>query len=107
MTDDSKEFFKRYDVNENGIIDPEEWSALELENKRREMIDSDAKRDAKRRITYFAASGMLIYPFGVVITEYFGLGNASQFLSSMSSIYYGSVSVIVASYFAFEGGKKS
>jgi len=96
-----------YDLNGNGVIDPEE-RAIMLEDRRRMMDDNDAKRDAQRRITYFAASGILLFPFSVVATEYTGLSGASKLLADMSTIYYGSISVVVASYFGFSnlGDKK-
>lgn len=99
---------EKYDTNGNGVLDPHELQAIELEDRRRQMEDADAKRDAQRKITYFAASGVLLFPFSVVATEALGLTGASQHLASMSTIYYGSISVIVASYFGFSnmGGDK-
>ena len=37
----------KYDLNDNGKIDPEERQIM-LEDRRRIMMDSDAKRDAQR-----------------------------------------------------------
>jgi hypothetical protein len=42
-----------YDFNGNGKIDPEEREIM-LEDRRRKMEDADAKRDAQRRMTWFA-----------------------------------------------------
>jgi hypothetical protein len=42
-----------YDFNGNGIIDPEEREIM-IEDRRRKMEDADAKRDAQRRMTWFA-----------------------------------------------------
>ena len=91
---------QNYDMNGNGVIDPEEREIM-LEDRRREMDDADAKRDAQRRITYLSASGILLFPFSVVATEALGLGGASTLLADMSTIYYGSISVIIAAYFGF------
>jgi len=44
---------------------------------------------------------MLIYPAGVVFTELLGINQASQLLSSMSTIYYPSISLVVGAYFGF------
>ena len=90
----------KYDMNGNGVLDPEERELM-LEDRRREMDDADAKRDAQRRITYMAASGILLFPFSVVATEAFGLSGASTLLADMSTIYYGSISVIIGAYFGF------
>lgn len=91
---------ENYDLNGNGKIDPEEREIM-LEDRRREMDDADAKRDAQRRITYLSASGILLFPFSVVATEALGISGASTLLADMSTIYYGSISVIVAAYFGF------
>ena len=91
---------QNYDMNGNGVIDPEEREIM-LEDRRREMDDADAKRDAQRRITYLSASGILLFPFSVVATEALGLSGASTLLADMSTIYYGSISVIIAAYFGF------
>ncbi len=95
-----------YDLNNDGVIDDEE-RAIMLEDKRRTMEDADAKRDAQRRMAWFSLMGMLVFPFGVVLTEWLGLPNASTLLSSMSNIYYVSIAAIVAAYYGFSnmGGK--
>jgi len=95
-----------YDLNNDGIIDDEE-RAIMLEDKRRAMEDADAKRDAQRRMAWFSLMGMLVFPFGVILTEWLGLPNASTLLSSMSNIYYVSIAAIVAAYYGFSnmGGK--
>ena len=95
-----------YDLNNDGIIDDEE-RAIMLEDKRRAMEDADAKRDAQRRMAWFSLMGMLVFPFGAILTEGLGLPNASTLLSSMSNIYYVSIAAIVAAYYGFSnmGGK--
>ena len=90
----------KYDLNDNGKIDPDE-RAIMLEDRRRIMIDQDAKRDAQRRMAWFSLTGMLLFPFGVVFTEWMELPQASVMLSSMSNIYYVSIAAIVASYYGF------
>lgn len=96
----------KYDLNDNGKIDPEEREIM-LEDRRRIMIDADAKRDAQRRMAWFSLTGMLLFPFGVVFTEWMQLPRASEMLSSMSNIYYVSIAAIVAAYYGFTNmGKK-
>jgi DNA integrity scanning protein DisA with diadenylate cyclase activity len=51
-------------------------------------------------------TGMLVFPFGVVLTEYMELPNASNLLSSMSNIYYVSIAAIVAAYYGFTNMSK-
>ena len=89
-----------YDFNDNGKMDPEERQIM-LEDRRRIMMDADAKRDAQRRMAWFSLTGMLLFPFGVVFTEWMELPRASEMLSSMSNIYYVSIAAIVAAYYGF------
>ena len=89
-----------YDFNDNGKIDPEERQIM-MEDRRRIMMDADAKRDALRRMAWFSLTGMLLFPFGVVFTEWMELPRASEMLSSMSNIYYVSIAAIVAAYYGF------
>ena len=91
---------QNYDLNDNGKIDPDEREIM-LEDRRRTMIDADAKRDAQRRMAWFSLTGMLLFPFGVVFTEWMELPRASEMLSSMSNIYYVSIAAIVAAYYGF------
>ena len=90
----------KYDLNDNGKIDPEEREIM-LDDRRRQMLDADAKRDAQRRMAWFSLTGMLLFPFGVVFTEWMELPRASEMLSSMSNIYYVSIAAIVAAYYGF------
>ena len=96
---------EEYDLNGNGVIDPEE-RAIMIEDMRRKMDDADAKRDAQRKMAWFSLMGMLVFPFGVVLTEWLGLPNASNLLSSMSNIYYVSIAAIVAAYYGFTNMSK-
>jgi len=90
----------KYDLNDNGKIDPEERQIM-LEDRRRVMMDSDAKRDAQRRMAWFSLTGMLVFPFGVIFTEWMELPQASLMLASMSNIYYVSIAAIVGAYYGF------
>lgn len=94
-----------YDLNGNGVIDDDERQIM-LEDRRRKMEDADAKRDAQRKMAWFSLTGMLVFPFGVVLTEYMELPNASNLLSSMSNIYYVSIAAIVAAYYGFTNMSK-
>ena len=91
---------QNYDLNENGKIDPDE-RAIMLDDRRRQVLDAAAKRDAQRRMAWFSLTGMLLFPFGVVFTEWMELPRASEMLSSMSNIYYVSIAAIVAAYYGF------
>jgi len=93
--------FEKADKDQNGHIDQAEWDAMQLEFERERLIDENNDRDSKRRMTWFCLIGMLIYPAGVVFTELLEINQASQLLSSMSTIYYPSISLVVGAYFGF------
>ena len=93
--------FEMADKDQNGHIDQAEWDAMQLEFERERLIDENNDRDSKRRMTWFCLIGMLIYPAGVVFTELLDINQASQLLSSMSTIYYPSISLVVGAYFGF------
>ena len=100
--------FKKFDVNGDGSIDKAEWDALEYEDRKRRLEDEDAQRDAQRRMTWFALSGMLLYPLAVVLADLLTLVEAAKILGSMASVYFVSVAGIVAAFFgasAFAKGK--
>ena len=72
----------KYDLNDNGKIDPDERDIM-LEDRRRMMEDADAKRDAQLRMTWFALSGMVLYPFAIVLASWMGLEQASNLLADI------------------------
>jgi len=47
-----------YDLNNNGTIDPDE-KALLLDDRKRRIVDADAKRDAQLKMCWYSLSGML------------------------------------------------
>jgi hypothetical protein len=100
--------FDKVDANGNGTIDRDEWDRLELEDRRREMIDADLKRDSQRRMAWFALSGMLLYPFAVLLSAALGLSQAAEIIGSMASIYFVSIAALVGAFFGFSNmGNKS
>ena len=96
-----------YDLNQNGTIDPDEREIM-LEDRRRKMEDEDHKRDAQLRMTWFALSGMLGYPFLILIASYLGLSQAAALLADIAAVYVVAVSGVTAAYFGFSsmGAKK-
>ena len=97
-----------YDLNNNGTIDPDE-KALLLDDRKRRIIDEDAKRDAQLKMCWFSLSGMLGYPFLIVIASYFGLSQAAELLADIAAVYVVAVAGITSAYFGFSnlGGKKN
>ena len=98
---------ENYDINENGKIDPDEREIM-LEDRRRKMEDEDHKRDAQLKMTWFALSGMLGYPFLIVLSSYLGLNQAAELLTDIAAVYVVAVSGVTAAYFGFSsmGAKK-
>lgn len=96
-----------YDLNKNGTLDDDE-RAIMLEDRRRKMEDEDHKRDAQLRMTWFALSGMLGYPFLILIASYLGLADAADLLADIAAVYVVAVSGVTAAYFGFSqmGSKK-
>lgn len=90
----------KMDRNGDGHISAEE-AAMELEFKRKEYEDADARRDAMRGMAWFALFGMLLYPFAVVLAALIGLDTAGKILGDMAATYFVSVAAIVM---AFIGG---
>ena len=88
--------FEEADKNGDGAIKKPEWDELLLEDKRRRLEDEDAHRDQTRKMAWFALWGMLLYPFGVVVTSLLGLDNASSIIGSMASVYFVSVAGVVS-----------
>lgn len=95
-----------YDLNGNGVLDPEEREIM-LEDRRRTMEDEDAKRDAQRNMTWFALSGMVLYPAAILVASMTGLETAAGLIADIANIYVVSVSALVGAYFGFNAmGKK-
>tara|TARA_R110000868_G_scaffold342692_1_gene603581 strand:+ start:267 stop:569 length:303 start_codon:yes stop_codon:yes gene_type:complete len=91
---------EEYDFNGNGKIDPEE-RVIMLEDRRRKMEDSDAKRDAQRRMTYWALSGMLLYPLAILLASVAGYSDAAALIADIATVYVVAASGVVAAYFGF------
>lgn len=86
------------DTNGDGKVSRKEQD-MYLEFKRKELEDADAMRDAQRKMAWFALSGMLLYPFAVVIAVLAGLDSASKILGDMAATYFVAVAGIVAAFF--------
>ena len=89
-----------YDLNGNGEIDPIEHEIM-LEDRKRRMEDADAKRDAQRRMTWFALSGMILYPFVILAASLGGLDTAASLMADIAAVYVIGASGIAAAYFGF------
>lgn len=93
------------DVNGDGSVDDEE-KAMYLEFKRKALEDQDAQRDAMRGMTWFALFGMLLYPFAIVLTSYFGLDTAAGIVGDIAPTYFVAISALVAAFFGADALRK-
>lgn len=99
--------FDKADADNNGHIDKREWDRLELEDTRRRMADSDAKRDQERKMIWYVLIAMLLYPFSIVLTSWAGLEQATESLTSIAGVYFVSATTLCAAHFGFSAmGKK-
>ena len=93
------------DVNGDGSVDEEE-KAMYLEFKRKALEDQDAQRDAMRNMTWFALFGMLLHPFAIVLTAYFGLETAAGIVGDIAPTYFVAISALVAAFFGADALRK-
>ena len=94
-----EEVAKQIDANGDGHISKEEWD-MHLEFKRKELEDADAQRDAIRKMAWFSLIGLLLYPFGIFLTDMFGLDQAAKLIADIAPTYFASIAVLVSAFFA-------
>ena len=86
------------DLNGDGHITKKELE-MDLEFKRKELEDADARRDAMRKMTWFALMGMLLYPAGILITSMLGYEGTAKIIGDIAPTYFVAISALVAAYF--------
>ena len=91
--------YASFDKDGDGIVTDEEF---EMEQKLIQLENEDKKQDAQRNMAWFALSGMLLYPFAVVIAVWIGLDQAAKILGDMAAVYFVSVAAIVAAFYGKE-----
>ena len=75
------------DTNGDGTVTDEEHR-LYLEFKRKELEDADARRDAMRKMTWFALLGMLLYPLGILVTSMLGYEGTAKIIGDIAPTYF-------------------
>ena len=104
LAKDSK--YAHLDADGDGIVSDEEMlmeeKLIELEDRRSDMENEDKKQDAQRNMAWFALSGMLLYPFAVVLAVLIELDTAAKILGDMAAVYFVSVAAIVAAFYGKE-----
>ena len=95
--------YANFDKDGDGIVTDDEF---EMEEKLMRMENEDKKQDAQRNMAWFALSGMLLYPFAVVVAQWLGLEQAAKILGDMASVYFVSVAAIVAAFYGSQALNK-
>ena len=95
--------YANFDKDGDGVVTDEEF---EMEEKLMRMENEDKKQDAQRNMARFALSGMLLYPFAVVVAQWLGLEQAAKILGDMASVYFVSVAAIVAAFYGSQALNK-
>ena len=85
------------DVTDDELKTTERLQALEIANE---------KAEAQKNMCWFALFGMLLYPSGIVITSFLNLDQAASILGDIASVYFISVSGLIAAFFGFQSFKK-
>ena len=98
--------YAHLDVDGDGVVTDEELEMdrkmLELQDLKSDMENEDKKQDAQRNMAWFALSGMLLYPFAVVLAVLIDLDTAAKILGDMAAVYFVSVAAIVAAFYGKE-----
>lgn len=84
-------------------LTPEEMEKMEWQVR---LDNEDKREDAQRRMAWFALSGMILYPFAVVLSTIAGLEEATKVLGDMAATYFVSVAGIVAAFFGSQAYSK-
>ena len=98
---EANERLSKMDKNGNGVIEPTEWEALEIWNRKKEIEDADKRRDSQRNMAWFSLLGLLLYPFAVLLASAIGLDQAAEIIGAMASIYFVSIAALVGAFFGF------
>jgi len=98
LTIESGSELEAADSNGDGHITREELN-MHLEFKRRELEDQDAQRDAMRKMTWFALTGMLLYPAIIVIASWLDVDDAAKIIGDIAPTYFVAISALVAAFF--------
>ena len=95
--------YANFDKDGDGVVTDEEF---EMEEKLMRMENEDKKQDAQRNMAWFALSGMLLYPFAVVVAQWLGLEQAAKILGDIASVYFVTVAAIVAAFYGSQALNK-
>lgn len=93
--------FEKLDKNNNGSLEPDEFKALDLEDRRLKIADADEKRNTERLLVKACAAGMLLYPFIILLASVLGYDTAASLITDIATVYSVAASTVVVGYFGF------
>ena len=98
--------YEKYDAAGDGVVADAELATTE---RLQALEIANEKAEAQKNMCWFALFGMLLYPSGIVITSFLKLDSAATILGDIASVYFISVSGLIAAFFGFQSwnnGKK-
>lgn len=90
--------YAEFDVDGDGIVTDEE---LEIMKEMHEVERADRKQFHQRMMAWYALVGMISYPALIVITEVFGLTNASKLLTDIAPTYFIAAAGVAGAFMGF------
>ena len=91
--------YEKYDSDGDGIVTDDELKTTE---RLQALEIANEKAEAQKNMCWFALFGMLLYPSGIVITSFLNLDQAASILGDIASVYFISVSGLIAAFFGFQ-----
>ena len=95
--------YEKYDSDGDGVVTDDELKTTE---RLQALEIANEKAEAQKNMCWFALFGMLLYPSGIVITSFLNLDQAASILGDIASVYFISVSGLIAAFFWFQSFKK-
>ena len=95
--------YEKYDTDGDGVVTDAELATTE---RLQALEIANEKADAQKNMCWFALFGMLLYPSGIVITSFLNLDQAASILGDIASVYFISVSGLIAAFFGFHSFNK-
>ena len=83
------------------MMDQEKLDDLKLEALSNRISDADEKRTAQKYMTWFALSGMIMYPAVILLASVTGFDTAAKLIADIAAVYVIGASGIAAAYFGF------
>lgn len=94
--------FEQADLDNNGVVDKGEWDALALDEKRREILDADLRRDTHRALAKGAAIAALTYPLWLVACDLAQLNQALKLIGDIAGTFYISAMGVIMAFYGKE-----